>query len=284
MATGPTGSAWTRIERGLGPFTTLRDIRRSDGTLVRWESRIHRKHQGEVAGGTWWAPAARGWWIAVLFAIGSVLFALGTVPPYADAVGPVADAVTFFVGSLFFTLAALLTYREAVDAGPAPHRRFFVFQPRRIDWWASAVQLVGTVYFNASTGHAMATTLSPDQARHLVWRPDAVGSVCFLVASALAWFEVCHGWTALRPASWAWWIAGLNLVGSVAFGVSAVAAFVVPSTGTPANVQLSNLGTFVGALCFLAGAVLLLPERTDTSGVTEGRQALEADMAGTGPT
>jgi hypothetical protein len=37
---------------------------------------------------------------------------------------------------------------------------------------------------------------------------------------------------------------------------------VVPTTGLPINVALVNLGTFVGALCFFIGAVLLLPERT----------------------
>ena len=72
-----------------------------------------------VIGSTWWAPRARGWWIAVLFAIGSLLFALGTVPAYASAVGAGWDVVTFFVGSLFFTAAGFLTYCEAVDAGPA---------------------------------------------------------------------------------------------------------------------------------------------------------------------
>jgi hypothetical protein len=41
-----------------------------------------------------------------------------------------------------------------------------------------------------------------------------------------------------------------------------VAAFVVPATGKLLNLELSNLGTFVGALCFLGGAILLLPERT----------------------
>ncbi|MDD1720645.1 MAG: hypothetical protein LUP95_01490 [Euryarchaeota archaeon] len=45
------------------------------------------------------------------------------------------------------------------------------------------------------------------------------------------------------------------------------AAFVVPTTGFPKNVMIVNLGTFVGALCFLLGALLLLPERThDPSG------------------
>jgi hypothetical protein len=53
----------------------------------------------------------------------------------------------------------------------------------------------------------------------------------------------------------------LNLVGSVAFGISAVASYVKPN-GQLISLALTNLGTFVGALCFLAGGVLLLPERT----------------------
>jgi hypothetical protein len=122
------------------------------------------------------------------------------------------------------------------------------------------------VFFNVSTGVAMVSDLSAQAAHRHVWRPDAVGSVCFLVASVLAWFEACHGWAAWRPRSWAWWITLVNLAGSVAFGVSAVAGYISPSTGQIHNAELTNLGTFTGALCFLAGALLLLPERTeDTS-------------------
>jgi hypothetical protein len=253
----------------VGPFVTYLERVRPDGAVARWESRDHRKHlkAGLAAGSTWWAPRARGWWIAVLFAVGSLLFALGAVPGYASAVGARWDAVTFFTGSLFFTAAGFLTYREAVDAGPrtpgAPRRRFFVFQPRRIDWWATAVQLAGTVFFNVSTGVAMISDLSANAAHQHVWRPDAFGSAAFLVASALAWFEACHGWAAWRPRSWSWWITLLNLTGSVAFGVSAVAGYISPSTGQIHNAELSNLGTFIGALCFLAGALLLMPERTE---------------------
>jgi hypothetical protein len=119
------------------------------------------------------------------------------------------------------------------------------------------------VYFNVSTGNAVRIDLSAQAAHQHVWRPDAVGSVCFLVASGLAWFEVCHGWGAWSPGSVAWRITLLNLTGSIAFGVSAVAAYVVPTTGQVRNAELSNLGTFVGAVCFLAGAILLLPERTE---------------------
>ena len=238
-----------------------------------------------AAGSTWWAPRAREWWIAVLFAVGSLLFALGAVPSYASAVGGRSDAATFFVGSLFFTSAGFLTYREAVDAGPqasdARRRRFFVYEPGRIDWWATAVQLAGTLYFNISTGNALRVDLTAQAAHQHVWRPDAVGSVCFLVASALAWFEVCHGWTGWQPRSWSWWITLLNLIGSVAFGVSAVAGYIDPATGQLRNAERSNLGTFIGALCFLAGALLLLPERTEE--ITAETTAL-ITTPGTSPT
>jgi hypothetical protein len=205
-----------------------------------------------------------------LFAVGSLLFALGAVPGYASAVGTRWDALTFFIGSLFFTAAGFLTYREAVDAAPqapqapnAARRRFFVFQPSRIDWWATAVQLAGTLFFNVSTGNALRVDLTAPAAHQHVWRPDAIGSVCFLVASAMAWFEVCHGWSAWRPRSWSWWITLVNLLGSVAFGVSAVAGYISPATGQLRNAERSNLGTLIGALLFFAGALLLLPERTE---------------------
>jgi len=254
---------------GIGAVTFV-DHMRPDGMVVRWESRHHRKHQGAQAGGsTWWAPRARGWWIGVLFAVGSVLFALGALPGYVNAVGTTWDSVTFFIGSLFFTSAAFLTYREAVDAAPEAqnprHRRVFVYQPRRIDWWACGIQLIGTLYFNVSTGVAMGTNLTAATANRHVWRPDAVGSICFLVASLLAWFEVSHAWASWRPRLWSWWITLLNLLGSIAFGVSAVAGYINPATGELRNAERANLGTFVGAVCFLVGALLLLPERTETA-------------------
>ncbi|WP_074946658.1 hypothetical protein [Jiangella alba] len=204
----------------------------------------------------------------MLFAIGSVLFAVGSVPAYVSAVGTRWDTATYFVGSLFFTSASFLAYREAVDAGPAD-RRFFVYQPGRIDWWATAVQLAGTLYFNVSTGVAMAANLSAETEHQHLWRPDAIGSVCFLVASLLAWYEACHGWAAWRPRSWSWWIALTNLIGSIAFGVSAVAGYINPLTGEVHDAARANTQTFIGAICFLVGAVLLLPERTrEAAGVT----------------
>jgi hypothetical protein len=278
----------TTQERGFGPFVTFVVRKRPDGVIARWESRAHRKHLRGAAppGSTWWAPRDRDWWMGALFAVGSFLFALGTVPAYADAVGARPDAVTFFIGSLFFTSAGFLQYREAVDAAPrrpgSARRKVFVFLPGQIDWQATAVQLVGTLEFNISTFAAIFAALGTAQARHHVWRPDVFGSVCFLVASALAWFEVCHGWAAWRPRSLAWWITGVNLAGSVAFGFSAVASYVIPGTTELLSVPVTNLGTFVGAVCFLVGAVLLLFERTEEVPAVLQTGAARAAVTGRG--
>ena len=264
---------WERIDAtGPAPFVTRRTFRRPDGSQVTWESRVQRKHHSVLddrRGSTWWAPRAIGWWIGVLFAIGSLCFALGAAPGYAELVGDAADAITFFVGSIFFTTAALLQYLEVANTSRVPpgepgHERWrlVTWEPHRIDWWAALIQLVGTVYFNVSTFHAIDLELSASSANQLVWRPDVLGSICFLVASGLCWAEAGHAWWSWHPRSISWRITALNLAGSIAFGVSAVAAKELSTSDQVRNVTLMNLGTFVGALCFLVGALLLLPERT----------------------
>ena len=87
-----------------------------------------------------------------------------------------------------------------------------------------------------------------------------LGSIAFLVASALAYAEVRRPWLRWRPRDLGWSIATLNMVGSIAFGVSAVAAYVL-SDDTLRDAQRANAGTFVGAICFLVGAALLIPDQ-----------------------
>ncbi len=261
---------WSRgAARGWGPFVTREEFRRADGVVTVWESRWHRKHSGGASSGsTWWAPRALGWWIAVLFAVGSACFGVAAFPPFAVAVGTNVDNLTYFIGSLFFTVAAFLLYVETASTDTqldSTHRRgirfLFRVEHRRIDWWAAIIQLLGTLWFNRTTLSALIIGLGHSGDHHPVWRPDAFGSICFLISSWLAWAEVCHGPFAWRPTDISWGITALNLAGSVAFGVSAVASYVRPN-GQIVSLALTNLGTFVGAVCFLAGALLLLPERT----------------------
>ena len=111
--------------------------------------------------------------------------------------------------------------------------------PWRIDWWSTSVQFVGTLFFNLSTFAAIRASTCT-QVERRVWTPDVLGSICFLVASALAWAEAGHAWWSWRPRSIGWRIAALNLIGSIAFGVSAVAAYVVPDTGELLNTALAE--------------------------------------------
>ena len=198
-----------------------------------------------TTGVRWWAPDRAVWWVAVLFMVGSACFALGAVPAYLDLVGVEADGVTFFVGSLFFTSAAALQLWLSTD---------------RAQRWAGGVQFAGTLLFNVSTFAALNASLSADQADHRVWTPDVLGSIAFLVASALAYAEVRRPWLRWRPLDLGWSIATLNMVGSIAFGVSAAAAYVL-SDDTLRDAQRANAGTFVGAICFLVGAALLIPDQ-----------------------
>lgn len=255
---------WSEVEISrFGPFVTDAVFERPDRTRVTWSSRRHRKRQG----------TARSWLIGGGFMIGSVCFALGSLPAYFDNVAPATDAWTFFVGSIFFTFAAYRSYQEVLDAPPGPHTyvrstrglaRFVGGSPRRIDWWATVIQLVGTVFFNVSTFAATRTDFSLHQQRRLIWGPDVLGSICFLVASWLAFAEVGPSLRDLRHRGIGWWIAALNLLGSIAFGIAAIAARYLTTTGEPANIARVNAGTFIGAVCFFIGAALLPVESTQS--------------------
>jgi hypothetical protein len=266
---------WVLEERhAIGPFVTRERFRLPDGSHRTWSSRRRRKigradeHRG-VTAHPWWAPRTLGWWIAVLFMVGSALFALGAFPPYADATGASAVGVTYFVGSLFFTSAGYLQYLQTINATPhatrerSGRRRYLAWQPHRIDWWAASVQSVGTLLFNRSTFNAMNAALDTHQQNRLIWAPDLFGSIAFMVASTLAWLEVCHRWWRWQPDDISWRIVALNLGGSIAFQISAFAAFVRPATGEVLDLPIANLGTFVGAVGFFFGALLLIPEMHD---------------------
>jgi hypothetical protein len=203
--------------------------------------------------------------MGLLFAAGSTMFLV----PALAALGTSATwtAVTFFAGSVFFTSASLL---QLTTAAELPHRfrprgsrkplRPRAWLPSTVDWLGAAVQFPGTVMFNVSTFAAMNTALATHQVDVRVWAPDMLGSACFLVSSLLAFANAEHRWLSWRPHDLDWWIAALNLVGSIAFGVSAVASFVSPFTGLVLHGDLANLGTALGALCFLIAAVLLAPQ------------------------
>jgi uncharacterized membrane protein len=176
-------------------------------------------------------------WMALSFAIGSACFLVGPFPGYADLVGERADAVTFFVGSLFFTAGGALQTALAAGDRHEPGAG-------RAAWWSAVIQSAGTVFFNISTFLALRTAITDASYDRLVWRPDAFGSVCFLVSGVIAYRSSPRSW---QPT--------VNLLGCVFFGISAVAGYVVPSHGSVLDLAAANWNTSLGAACFLACAV-----------------------------
>jgi hypothetical protein len=187
----------------------------------------------------------RAWWMDALFIVGSACFALGSTPGFSSLVSAEVVVVTFFVGSLFFTSAATLQYLGTTDG------RLLAWQPADLDWAASLIQLVGTLWFNVNTFAARNPGLDAEAADLRIWTPDYLGSVCFLVSSALAVIALGNPpWRERRP----WRVAGLNLLGSIFFMAAAMAAFVLPDSDDLLDATLANSGTFLGALCFLVAA------------------------------
>ena len=174
--------------------------------------------------------------IGLLFMTGSTCFAVASLPG-ASSLSESVVGVVYFVGSIFFTSAAFEQLRVARGTGN--------------EVWAAAIQFAGTLLFNVSTFGAMSDAFS-GRGDLLVWPTDALGSACFLLSSVLAEIAV---WGPLAPARRS---ATLNLVGSIAFGVSAVAAWVVPDTDELLDAALATSMTLVGAICFFWAARILI--------------------------
>lgn len=221
-------------------------------------------------------PERLAWWIAVFFVVGSACFGVGgcSVTWPAEAPAPLKSAATangvFFVGSIFFTTAAYLQLLEAANGDVAeawdPRRagsRWLGWKPHNLGWLASAFQLSGAIAFNFSTGDAMLAGLGWEEEDLLVWTPNMLGCLCFLVSSTLAWMELSHGLWSFAPRSASWWAVVLNEVGSVAFLLSALYTIVLPGLPDAHALWLGGFYTFVGGLFFLMGSYLLIPELFD---------------------
>ncbi len=174
-----------------------------------------------------------------LFAAGSALFAAAAAPGFSVFAGAGATNLLCFVGSWFFTTAAWMQHRLTDEHNV-------------LEWHSASSQFAGTVLFNISTGAALLMHSVPAR-RHLVWTPDASGSLAFLASGALA--VAALGAASSGRDRWLTWI---NMAGCVAFGLSAGAAF-VRRTGATEDQWLANAGTFIGALCFLVAALAALP-------------------------
>jgi hypothetical protein len=285
-----------RVVASSGPpgFVTRIVFEDEGGARWEWTSRRHRKGLGLRALEVVEAPALTlrrrdllapgdlNWWIGVLFMLGSAGFALGSLPGVASRASPTAVGITFVVGAAFFTSAAALQHLQTVladravgmsSAGAPRSLLSYLIEPGRLDWWGTAVQLVGTVFFNITTIASLNEALDTQERIARVWAPDALGSVCFLVAGQIGLTEVCHRAWCMRRCDPGWRIAAINDLGCVFFGVSAITSFILPGTGEVLDAEATNAFTFLGAVSFFAGAFLLLPEARLASGPAAGAGA-----------
>ena len=118
-------------------------------------------------------------WMAACFALGSMCFLIGPFPGYVQLVGESAVGITFFVGSILFTLGGALQSWLAWGERHNPGGR--------AAWWAAIIQSAGTLFFNVTTYQAMHVAMTSAQYDKLVWRADWRGSICFLVSGAIAY-------------------------------------------------------------------------------------------------
>ena len=292
------------IQHHVGPFLTWVAERRSERRTLLHTSRRERKGLAplEVTSAEidphvaireirnewnrFWAPRRIGWWVGVLFMFGSALFAIGgamgTWPemPLIRSIDRHHIGWIFFGGSLFFTSAGYLQWLEVINGdvgatgtrGSAPRRWFFYgWRPRNLGYVAVAAQLIGMLFFNVNTADAMISGLNWIDEDIVVWTPNMLGSICFLVASHAAVMEVSHRYWTWQFHSLSWWITAVNMLGSIFFMVSALSSFVEPGDAL-AVPWLANFGTFAGAVCFFVGGYLLIPEQFENQLSTPNAQ------------
>jgi len=126
------------------------------------------------------------------------------------------------------------------------------------------VLFVGTLAFAISLVDVFLSSLSTKQQDHLIWAPEMIGCVLFLVSGHVAIEEICHGRFRLMPRLLGWWVVSVNQLGSMLFFVSGLAAYVRPATDEVINSDLMNWGTGLGALCFSVAGVAQLFERPES--------------------
>lgn len=220
--------------------------------------------------GLWvWAPTQLSWWIAVLFMIGAAHFALGCVL-YLTAFSHelIMDAV-FFIGSIFFTSAAYCQLHQSipsiniVKSWRQLMRQSLVWQPHHIAFLSAFSQFMGTLMFNMNTFDAF-FNLSWFAQDVLVWTPNILGSLLFQLSGCLAVYEIFGRWwcwpSFSRRQGIHWWITFINLMGCVAFLISALLAFAMPNPISSLMATWSTIFTLLGACCFFVGAYLMWPE------------------------
>lgn len=207
---------------------------------------------------------------SIAFIVGGAFFVAGAAVAQLGSGDATTCASIYFVGGLFFSTGGYASLLQVINAprhipgGEARlvtrRWRWWSYEPMRLDWLSAYVLFTGTVVFGVNLVDSFLQGLSVRQTNRLVWTPDIVGCILFLLSGHLALVEVCHGRPCFHRRSLGWWIVAVNQLGSVLFMVSALAAYTRHTTGSVINTDIANWSTLAGALCFTLGGLLQLYE------------------------
>jgi len=208
-------------------------------------------------------------WIGMPFVVGSVLFIVA-VPIAASSI--VASALLFFAGSTLYLIGASADawnaratalngarWRASIEVAGNSVQGWTRYLRHR--FWASSIQAFGAVLFQVMVIAGLIDGLDPILVDLLIWEPDIIGSLCFVISSAML-VSVQHPLAGrgdfrdrIKGASL------FNLGGSLCFLASSLGAFVPLSSGEEISPLLVAGGTVIGGALFLIGSWPGLPEK-----------------------
>ena len=212
----------------------------------------------------------------VSFALGGALFAVGALLAQLSSAPRRSLDVIFLCGGVFFSLGGYASIVQEVNAPRSigadgqlvkTRWRWWAYEPQRPGWVSAFVLFVGTLAFAVSLLAAFLTTLDAAQADHLIWAPDMIGCVLFLVSGHVAIEEVCHGRFRLLPRSLGWWLVTVEPTGIGPVLRGRAGAYIRPS-----NTAAEHLGS--GELGNRAGSAVLQRGRRRPAVRTAGHRAL----------
>ncbi|MGU3576032.1 hypothetical protein ACLBWZ_10895 [Brucellaceae bacterium C25G] len=262
----------------IRPFITP-DTYTYHGKTMVWLGRLHRKgllrssQVSDPKDADFWKTESYNCYIGTSFAIGAFIFGLASVLMFFSLHCPALSNLTnltFFTGSIPFTIAAALEHFQSANSvspdkmgeTPARARKIVLigWQPFNAGWLSSATQLLGTIAFNISTFNAIAPTDINAINTLEIWAPNFEGSVLFLISGYLAFIEVGNRYWSWKPFNISWQNVFINLLGCIAFMISAL----LPESVEKHDIYwiwiYSNTYTLIGAICFFVSSLLLVKE------------------------
>lgn len=199
------------------------------------------------------------WIVAIVFAVGGALFAAGAWISQVGSGDAVTIASVYLVGVFCFVGGAYGSLLLAANGatGADGRWRWWSYRPLEIGWVATFVLFCGALAFVVSVGSSLIGALGIPPQERLVWAPDMVGRIFFLIAGVLgviAFHERGSPW--VQPRRRGWWIATVNLLGAVLFNVGGLSALVGLATASATTADISNWATFGGGIAFTLAGVL----------------------------